>query len=271
MMSLLLYIVGLAILCAGIYFVRKSDEKLNAVTYLIFTVVLFMIVQAVEAGIINRLPAVPINAAVFGVLHIVEGAALWYVIIAKKYRQVYYFEIADVRALAVLAVFVVVAAVRQFGIGLDDFNFELSDSARHLMYARAVADHGQLINMYFSSLNSGLIMNMLRGSIGAFSFYRIFILFETGVLFLNGALFWGLIRRYLQDKVSIIIGVILTVAYMLGYPWNSMVFGTAYLSTSILCVTMIMFLMDIYLNNEAWSKILTAGLVVVSCYALLCS
>lgn len=271
MMSLLLYIVGLAILCAGIYFVRKSDEKLNAVTYLIFTVVLFMIVQAVEAGIINRIPAVPINAAVFGVLHIVEGAALWYVIIAKKYRQVYYFEIADVRALAVLAVFVVVAAVRQFGIGLDDFNFELSDSARHLMYARAVADHGQLINMYFSSLNSGLIMNMLRGSIGAFSFYRIFILFETGVLFLNGALFWGLIRRYLQDKVSIIIGVILTVAYMLGYPWNSMVFGTAYLSTSILCVTMIMFLMDIYLNNEAWSKILTAGLVVVSCYALLCS
>lgn len=269
--SLLLYITGWAVLCAGIYFVRKSDEKLNAVTYLVFTAVLFMIVQSVEAGILSRIPVIPINAAVFGVLHIAEGAVLWYVILARKRRQAYFFAASDVWALAVLAGFVVVVAVRQFGIRLDDFNFELSDSARHLMYARSVADHGQLTSLYFSSLNSGLIMNMLRGNIGAFSYYKIFILFEIGILFLNGAMFWGLIRRFLQDKASIIIGAVITVAYMLGYPWNSMVFGTAYLSTSILCVTMIIFLMELYFNNEFYSRTAVIVLVMLSCYALLCS
>lgn len=268
-MSLLLYITGLVILCTGIYLVRKSDEKLNAVTYLVFTAVLFMIVQAVEAGIISKIPVIPINAAVFGVLHIAEGVALWYVILVRKCRQAYSFEAADVLTLVVLAFFVAVAAVRQFGFGLNDFNFELSDSARHFMFARTVADDGQLTSLYFSSLNSGLLMNMLRGSISAFSFYRIFILFEAGVLFLNGAMFWALIRKYLQDKYSVIIGVVLTVAYMMGYPWNSMVFGTAYLSTSILCVTMILFLMELYLNNVFHSKLLTAALVMASCYALL--
>lgn len=268
-MSLLLYIMGLAVLCTGIYFVRKSNEKLNAVTYLVFTAVLFMMVQAVEAGIINRIPAVPINAVVFGLLHIAEGAVLWYLILAKKSRQAYYFDIADVRALAVLAVFVVVVAARQFGIRLDDFNFELSDSARHFMYARSVADYGQLTSLYFSALNSGLLMNMLRGCISEFSFYRIFILFEAGVLFLNGAMFWVLIRRYLQDKSAVIIGVVLTAVYMLGYPWNSMVFGTAYLSTSILCVAMAIFLTDVYFHNAFRSKIVTAILIMISCYALL--
>ncbi|MCM1237720.1 MAG: right-handed parallel beta-helix repeat-containing protein, partial [Ruminococcus flavefaciens] len=230
-----------------------------------------MIVQAVEAGIVSRIPVLGINAVVFGVLHIVEGAVLWYLILVKKCRQAYYFDVADVGALAVLAVFVAVVAVRQFGVRLDDFNFELSDSARHLMYARSVADYGQMTSLYFSSLNCGLIMNMLRGSISTFSYYRIFILFETGVLFLNGAIFWVLIRRYLKDKASLIIGIIVSVAYMLGYPWNSMVFGTAYLSTSIFCVAMILFLLELYFYNVFQSKLVMAALLVISCYALLCS
>lgn len=272
MMSLLLYIVGLAILCAGMYFVRKSDEKLNAVTYLIFTVVLFMIVQAVEAGIINRIPAVPINAAVFGVLHIVEGAALWYVIIAKKYRQVYYFEIADVRALAVLAVFVVVAAVRQFGVHFDNFNFEAdSDAARHLMYARSVSDQGQLISMYFSAVNSGLIMNAFKGIVNEILMYKVFIMFEIAILYLNGAMFWTLIRRYLNNRVSIIVGIVVATAYMLGYPWNSMVFGSSYLSTGIMCVAMIIFLLDLFYNDIFCSKKVTLVLLIISCYSVFVS
>ena len=244
-MSLLLYITGLAVLCAGIYYVRKSDEKLNAVTYLVFTAVLFMIVQAVEAGIISRIPVIPINATVFGVLHIAEGAALWYVILVKKRRQAYYFEAADVCALAVLAFFVVVAAVRQFGVQLDNFNFEAdSDAARHLMYARNVSVHGQLISMYFSAVNSGLIMNAFKGIVNEILMYKIFILFEIMVLYLNGAMFWTLIRRYLNTKFSIAVGILVAAAYMLGYPWNSMVFGSSYLSTGIMCVAMIIFLLD---------------------------
>lgn len=267
-MSLILYLAGLLVLGTGIYFIRKSDEEQNAVTYLVFTVVLFMIIQSVEAGIINLIPALHINAVTFGCLHILEGIALWYFIFFKKKRQKYFWQMIDIAALGVLAVFVVFVAVRQFGIRLNDFNFELSDSARHYMYARDVADNGHLISLYFSALNSGLIMNALYGMIKSFSFYRIFILFETGVLFLNGAMFWVVIRKYLKDKYSGIMGIIVATVYMLGYPWNSMVFGTSYLSTGILCVAVIIFLLDLYFYNTVISSKRIAVLLLVSCYAL---
>jgi len=271
-MSLLLYLMGLAILFTGIYFVRKSDEKLNAVTYLVFTAVLFMIVQVVEAGIISRIPGIPVNAVAFGVVHIAEGAALWYVILVKKYRQMYYFDIADVRVLAVLAVFVVVVAVRQFGVRLDNFNFEAdSDAARHYMYACSAADHGQLVGMYFSAVNSGMLMNACEGLIRGISRYRLFLLFEIFVLYLNGAMFWTLIRRYLRTGFSVLMGVVLTAAYMLGYPWNSMVYGSAYLSTGILCVAMLIFLLDMYYNDIFCAKKITLVLMLASCYSVLVS
>lgn len=279
-MSMIIYLTGLASLCTGIFLIRKSDEKQNAVVYLVFTAVLFMIVQSVEAGIINLIPFISINAIIFGCLHIFEGSVLWYFIIFKKKRQSYFFKITDVMALVILAVFVVIVAVRQFGIALDDFNFGFSDPerhymfsdpARHYMFARDVADNGHLTSLYFSALNSGLIMNALHGIIHSFSFYKIFILFEIGILFLNGAMFWISVRRHLENKFSAIIGIILAVVYMLGYPWNSMVFGAAYLSTSILCITMIVFLLDVYFYNVFYSNKMVIALLFASCYALLCS
>ena len=268
-MGLVIYLIGLIALCVGIFLIRKSNEEQNAVIYLIFTAVFFMIIQSVEAGIIILIPFISINAFTFGCLHILESAVLWYLIFCRKKRQKYFFHLIDVTALLTLIVFVIIAAVRQFGTGLNDFNFELSDSARHYMYARNVADHGRLVSAYFAALNSGLIMNALHGIIRSFSFYRIFILFETGILFLNGAMFWVLIRRQLKDRVSSVIGIVLAVAYMMGYPWNTMVFGTAYLSTGILCVAAILFLMEIYFYNVFCSNKGVAVLLAVSCYALL--
>lgn len=268
-MSMIIYLTGLIALFTGIFLIRKSNEEQNAVIYLVFTAVFFMIVQSVEAGIINLIPFISINAVTFGCLHILEGAVLWYFIFIKKNRQKYFFKMIDVAAMMIFAIAVIFVAARQFGVRLDDFNFELSDSARHYMFARDVADNGHLTSIYFSALNSGLIMNALHGVIHSFSFYRIFILFEAGILFLNGAMFWVLIRKHLEDKFSVIAGIILTVAYMLGYPWNSMVFGTAYLSTGILCVTMIVFLLDVYLGNVFSSNKRAMILLFISCYALL--
>jgi len=271
-MRLLLYLTGLLVLGSGIYFVRKSEEKQNAVIYLAFTAVLVMIVQTVEAGIISRISGISVSAGVFGLLHVIEGSVLWFFILVKKYRQEYYFEPVDAATLAILAVFVAIVAVRQFGVRLDNFNFQAdSDGARHYMFARAVSDRGALTSLFFSSLNSGLLMNALRGIVGRFSFYRVFILFEVWVLFLNGAIFWAVIRRYLNDRFSIAVGIVAAVAYMLGYPWNSMVFGTSYLSTGIMCVTMIIFLMDAFYNDVFHLRREVLFLLFLSCYALLCS
>lgn len=271
-MRLLLYLTGLLVLGSGIYFVRKSEEKQNAVIYLVFTAVLLMIVQVAEAGILSRIPRVSVTAGVFGLLHVIEGSVLWFFILIKKKRQEYYFELADVAALAVLAVLVAIAAIRQFGWQLDNFNFQAdSDGARHYMFARSIADKGQLTYLYFSALNSGLLMNALRGLVSKFFLYRVFIAFEVWVLFLNGAIFWTLIRRHISGKLSIAVGIIITVAYMLGYPWNSMIFGTSYLSTGIMCVAMIIILLDLYLNDVFYSNKITVVLLILSCYALLCS
>lgn len=269
-MSLILYLAGLLALCTGIFLIRKSNERQNAVIYLIFTAVIFMVIQSVEAAIINIIPIIKVDAATFGILHAIEGSVLWYFILVRRYRQKYFFEGADIIALMAVAVVVAVVAVRQFGIRLDNFNFKAeSDGARHYMFARNVAIDGKLISLFFSSLNSGLIMNALRGIISDVSMYRIFIFYETYVLFLNGAVFWMLIRKYLNDKFLIIIGIVVTLVYMLGYPWNSMVMGTAYLSTGIMCVVMIIFLIDTFYDNVFCYNVCTIVLLGICCYALL--
>lgn len=265
----ILYFAGQAALCSGVFMVKKSKDRQNAVVYGVYAVVLCMIIQAAEAGILNKIPVIEINAAAFGVLHILGGVFLWYFILSRKFRQDYFFDKSDVFALFILAAAVVAVSFRQYGTALDDFNFRSDcDAARHYIYARNAADDGELITLYFSSLHSGLLMDSLRPLVGRFDFYRIFIIFEMIVLFLNGAMFWALIRRYLTGKASIVIGIAGTVAYMLGYSWNSMVFGTSYLSTGILCMTMILFLMERYLMEDFISQKNTLLLLAVSCYAL---
>ena len=79
-----------------------------------------------------------------------------------------------------MAIVVAIVAVRQFGIQFDNFNFRAdSDAARHYIYARNVADQGNISGIFFSALNSGLIMNAFRGFINEFSFYRIFLFYQT--------------------------------------------------------------------------------------------
>ncbi len=271
-MSLILYLAGLLALSTGLYFIRKSNEEQNAVIYLVFTAVLFMIIQAAEAAIINIIPIIRINAATFGMIHVIEGVVLWYFILAKGSRQKYFFKGADIAALIVVAIVVAIVAVRQFGIQFDNFNFRAdSDAARHYIYARNVADQGNISGIFFSALNSGLIMNAFRGFINEFSFYRIFLFYQTCILFLNGAMFWVLIRRYLKDKFSIAVGIGGTLAYVLGYPWNSMVYGSAYLFTCIMCVTMTIFLLDMFYNDIFCSKKGTIFLLLISAFAVLSS
>jgi len=104
-----------------------------------------------------------------GILNILVGCILWYFIVMKECRQKYYFNKWDAVANAIMILAILVLATRQFGKGLNIFNYQCTwDSSVHLSWAREAAKQHSLPGMYFNALNncSNFLVLLLKSKVG---------------------------------------------------------------------------------------------------------
>lgn len=261
-MNLAVYLVGMLAFTSGFYFVKKSETVWNGVCSLFLSCMVWMMVQSLACEI-NVLLHYRVYAWQYGILGLLIGVFWWAKIIKEKKRQSYRYEWLDFFVAGFLLVFVLCWGRYQFGSHLQNFNYRsVTDSARHLYFARTLAEEGTtLTSMFFAAVNTAVWMSALEGIVSRFYQYKIYIVFDLAVLFLNGMVFWTAIRRFLKDRFLKAVGVLFTFLFVFGHPLNSLAYGTIYLSTGIMMTLLIYHVSTLLLKKEIerdWGKALLA-------------
>lgn len=183
------------------------------------------------------------------VVNFVSSAVLAGIILKKREVQNYNFNLIDFLMLLVLGVTVYCAGLYQFDDSIKLFNYETGDAGTHLMNAFKYYDTKKVTGMYFVNALDGIIFESFENVIPRYYFNKIFILVDLLLLYFSGISFWMLIREKMINFSLQIIGVLVTLAYILGYPLNNMVFGFEYLGVGIITITFIIYFYKLYVDN----------------------
>lgn len=261
-MNLVVYLVGMFAFTSGFYFVKKSETVWNGVCSIFLSYMVWMLVQSLICEI-NVLLQYQVIAWQYGLLGLLTGGYWWFQIIRNKKRQSYRYEILDVFVVLLLLLFIFGWSRYQFGSHLQNFNYRsVTDSARHLHFARTLVEEGNTrTGMYFAAVNTAVWMSALEEYVSRFFQYKIYIVFDLGVLFLNGMIFWMAIHRFLKNTYLKIVGVLFTFLYVFGHPLNTLAYGTIYLSTGIMLTILIYYFSMLLIKKEIngdWGKGLLA-------------
>lgn len=256
------YLLSMILAVSGIFLAKKKADPLNGVCYIFISAVTFMCYQSC-VGLFLDLCGLDVSDISVSIANYVLAAVCLAGVVRKKAIQKYYFSIPDFIVSGIFAAVAVKAGIHQFGSGLMLPNYETVDYARHIEIARAVAvNHEVTTNRCFMAVNSGLLIEALKPFTEPCMDYRIFIITDVFMLFLAGVMFWGLIRKYLNDRFLFLVGIVVSLFYMMGYPLSNMVCGTSYLGAGITVSVLIFILIDNYgLKEKYFILSLMAALV----------
>ena len=246
----IVYFISFSVLLILLFNYKKNEKKVNGFSYFIFCFLLVWCYEAVGAGLLN-LFSVPINLFSVAICNIVATATLW--ILHKRngmQKQQYYWECKDFIVAAVITIATLVIAYSRFGGWFEVFRFKSGDGSIHLMWAEEVVRTGKINSMYFQKLRDSLMLMFITPFLGTISYYKVFLAFQTFLFALSGITFWALIEDRLNSLPRKIVGAVLTIVYMLGYPLNNMMYGFTYWGTSILLIAFIIYLFKVYRNNN---------------------
>ena len=95
-----IYFASILAAVSGLCMIKKSKEKLNFTTEIVFQILLFMCFQSV-CGWILHLVSLPISIYTAGFINIVLGVVC-IIISYKKGRQEYYFNYIDILAIVII-------------------------------------------------------------------------------------------------------------------------------------------------------------------------
>lgn len=248
MLITIIYFISVALLFVAILLCPKSQKKTGLISWIILGSYGVFLTQTVTAGILNLLHIGPGLGSVAAANFIVSVVIL--VFIVKKGIQAYTFSTLDLANVLVITAFVVLVMYHHHGIHLD-ISYASVDGATHAGYARVVASsHTFPTNMFFSALQTGLLMEAATTLGIGFSVYKIFVLMECIYTLYSALLFWCLIRRHTEHTAIRSFLFLPTLLYWCGYPLYTTVFGFSYFGCGVSILNMILLLTDLYMDEN---------------------
>lgn len=266
------YSIAWLALASGFLFFKKTEKKVYLVTWLALSVLMTTCYQTFIAAILNTI-GIPINIITMGIFDWIAALAFWFITIRKKEIQKYCFEKIDILFMAILA-FVMILFLMIHCAGRNLYiNYGTIDPAAHLKAAVDVIENQCVNNMFYSALFNGLFLELFLPFRSMDYMYQPFVLSDILNWGMAGLMFYGMIRRYMNNRFAKIAGTILAVIYMYGYPLNSILYGFVYLGMGVTLILMLIELTTIYLKDEMnrWFIIVLLSLgclALFECYVL---
>lgn len=260
------FVLSELILAGGVLAWKKTEKKQFLVTWVGLLLILMNCWHVAVAGLI-QLVHIPVQIATIGSADLLAGVIVWYFIKKKKNTQDYFINTADCVFLIVLAIVVGTLWLRRYGSGLQ-IVFAMSDPAAHFKAAMDVVNNRYVQNMYDSALVNGLWLETLGAWWSKENWYQLFMLSEVYHFALAGLVFYAVIRRYLKDYFLQIMGMILSVLYMVGYPLLSTYYGFVYLGLGVTLLCGLLGVADWYFQDEPIQKWVPVLFLALCCYGL---
>ena len=254
--KLLLYFISLIIFSTGFFRIQKSEQKLPGILFLGITILSYMLVNTVLAGIYGLI-GVPICVYTISLpVMILGGVLLSY---SKNHTQEYVFSKNDKIVLCFLIVLTLCFWVGYFRCKLP-IRYVSVDASVHCRWAKQIAlQHTLNSNLFFGYVNDGLFMEALLTITGVNGFYHSFAFMRIVDFFMVGLLFYSLIRDLCVTRYQKIAGIVVTAFYIFGYPLYALMFGFVYFGDAVTITCLILLLLKMYETaelNDLWILIL---------------
>lgn len=245
--KLLLYFISLIIFSTGFFRIQKSEQKLPGILFLGITILSYMLVNTVLAGIYGLI-GVPICVYTISLPVMILGSVL--LAYSKNHTQEYVFSKNDKIVLCFLIVLTLCFWVGYFRCKLP-IRFVSVDASVHCRWAKQIAlQHTLNSNLFFGYVNDGLFMEAMLTITGINGFYHSFAFMRIVDFFLVGLLFYSLIRDLCDTRYQKIAGIVVTAFYIFGYPLYALMFGFVYFGDAVTIICLILLLLKMYEASE---------------------
>lgn len=257
----MIYILSLIILMVSFILIKKTEKKLNILSFISITIGVMFCYNTFICYILTFF-TIPVTLLNLSIINIALAGILIFFIVRKKQIQSYEIQKIDLLYIFLLGVAVLIVSYLNFGFPFN-IKYETGDPSVHYltseMFAKSdsllVTDKDEVYASFttrktVSYVNSGLIMKCFDGIIDSFYNYNIFIIFGIFVLFITATSMYTTISKFAIDKKTRFLAFILSLLYTMGYPLNSFLFGFEYLSMGILLICLIFDRVYYFKNDE---------------------
>lgn len=267
-MSNIFYIIS--ILTVGILFliIKRQNKKIDLIPQICIMFLCILAYQTLECIILSY-----INISIsLNILSIINLIAIFLLTIVIKKKGIQSFKIEKKDFLAIIILLVLVSTISYYDVGkIEDIRYYSTDASIHYIAAKEFYQNDKLLYktegtetsgqmMPIAYTNVGLIFKTLEPIIGEMNFYRAFILFDIIIFLASAILFYFIIKNKMNTKIDFLIGIVVTIIYMLGYPLNNLLSGFYYLGIGCLAINGILYV----LKQKENKNIVTLSLLNVT-------
>lgn len=252
----ILYVISVLLLFFLFLKVKKSNEKLNLIKWIIITFGLLFCYNSIIAFVLNLIK-IPIYLISLSIVNFVFCITLFIYLKRKKCVQKYYVKKIDIVISIVVIVLVSLIGIFRFGFPFN-IVYRGCDPGTHFWTTKEFYNHSFLLDtvadetvvnfetrQFASYVNLGIIFHIFSPIVEFFDFYQLYILFDVLMLILATLMFYVLVSNE-NKKIPVIILFLGVILYMLGYPLNSMLIGFFYLGHSVTLISMILYLYNLF-------------------------
>lgn len=277
----IVYILSLLILVINFILVKKTEKKLNILSFIGITIGVMFCYNTFICYILTFF-TIPVTLLNLSIINLLLALLLLFFILRKKQIQSYELKKIDLLYIALLGIVVLIVSYINFGFPFN-IKYETGDPSVHYLTSEMFAENESLLvtakdEVYggfstrktVSYVNSGLIMKCFEGVIDSFDYYNIFIVFGIFVLFITAYAMYTTISAFSIDNKTRFLAFVVSLIYTIGYPLNSFLFGFEYLSMGIFLICLI-FDAVYYFKNKELKTIYNIIILALLNFGLFCA
>jgi len=257
------------ILCVyGVYSLKKSYQTLNGFVWLVLSFLITIAAGGITAGILSPLH-IPMNVYSMGVVYLLFGAGLLYVIKKEGKRQSYVWEKYDFLLLFGITLVIAFICVKQFSLNLE-YCYYNTDAGLHLKEATLIVRTQKVTMMYFMHLQNAMVIEMISPFVRTAELFKGYILGDCFFLWVETLFFAALIRRFVKNIPTKIFGVVILTAYFCGYPYFGYYYSFGYWAMGAMYVGFLVLTLRLYEEGEVERKY-TVFMLMTGCFGVITS
>ena len=243
----------ISILVIGILFliIKKNDKKIDIIPEICITFLCVLAYQTLEC-IFLSVTSIPINLYTLLVINSIV-IILFIIGIKKNGIQPFKIEKNDIWVAGIFIIIISIIGYYDFG-KIENIRYYTTDASIHYIAAKEFYQNDKLLYktegtetatqmMPVAYVNVGLAFKALEPIIGEMNFYKIFIIFDMLVFLTSALTFYFIIKNKVKSKIQLILAIIVTIIYLLGYPLNNLLSGFYYLGVGCLSINAILYVL----------------------------
>lgn len=246
---------------------KKTDEKINAISWLCFSFSITLCLIALCTGIIN-LVYIPVTKVSVGIICAVLAGVNF--VRMKRYGvQKYNWDFLQIIGTIFLAWLTYKFFVNNYGAHWN-FNFRNSDAAVHMQNALWVVNNKKVTGMYLASFFNGMLYSVFGAFIPKILWYKIYLGSELLMFFMEILTFSCVIFEFCKKRLEKFFSYVVTVCYAMGYPLMSFQMSFYYWGIAVMLVAASIFIIKEYKDNIINRKILEFYLMLLCFGTFIC-